>query len=282
MKKKVIGYIFCNRKNGKDEKAFLKIAKKKNIELVLFNISKDYNEDEVEEKAKKCDIIFNNSAEGFAIEFVKTLEELGKKVIDSSKTYYFVEDKWMFYLECKKNNIPVPDTILLSENINLARKDLVNFAHWPVILKRIEGTCGEYVELANNLAQAEKIIKKFWKKGSEKLPVIAQEFVKSYSYRITTIGNEIVQTAIKENHNWKCTGVYEKRCKRFKVDKELEKIIKKLLKVIKINVCGIDLIKRDNQWLVLEVNAVPALDFFSSEREKLAEKILDLLVKKIK
>lgn len=277
--KKRIGYIFSERTLGKDEKAFLKIAKKKNIELIMFNISKDIDEKEIEEKAKKCDIIFNNSAEEFAIEFVKTLEELGKKVIDSSATYYFIEDKWMFFLECRKNNIPTPETILLSENINLARKDLAEFNHWPVILKRIEGTCGEYVEKAENLNEAERIIKKFWKKGSVKLPIIAQEFIHSFSYRITTIGNEIVQTAIKENHGWKCTGVYEKRCKKFKIDNELKNIVSKLIKAMKINVCGIDLVKKNGKWLVLEINAVPALDFFETEREKLVGKVLDLLIR---
>ena len=42
------------------------------------------------------------------------------------------------------------------------------------------------------------------------------------------------------------------------------------------------IIKKDNKWLVLEVNAVPALDFFETEREKLAGKILDFLVQQLK
>lgn len=283
MKKRVaIGYIFCEKKLGKDEEAFIKIAKKKKVDIILFNISKNINEKELEEKAKKCDIVFNNSAEDFAYEIVKTIEELGKKVIDSSKTYYYLEDKWITFLKCHDHRIPAPDTILLSENINVAKYELLDFKKWPVILKRIEGCCGEYVEKANDLDQAIKIIQKFWKKGKDRIPIIAQEFVPSPSYRVTLIDNKIVQTAIKNGPGWKKTGVYEKNNKKFKVDKELKEIIKKLMKVIKINVCGVDLLKRNNKWLVLEVNTTPGLDFFEDEREDLIEKIITLLIKLVK
>lgn len=282
MKKRVIGYIYCENKLGKDELAFLKEAKKRNLELVMFNIAKDIDENEIEKKAKKCNIIFNNSAEEFAWELVKTLEELGKIVIDSSKTYYFTEDKWVFYLACKEHSIPTPRTILLSEHVNIANKELHEFNQWPVILKRIEGTCGNYVDKADNLQEADKIIIKFWKKGSERLPIIAQEFIQSPCYRVTVIGNEIVQTAIKNGHGWKKTGVYEKNNEKFTVDKNLKEIIKKVINISKINVCGIDLVKKENQWYVLEVNSTPAFDFFENEREILIGKVLDILINKIK
>jgi len=282
MKKAMIGYIYSDKKLKGDEKAFIKVAKKKNVGLIFFNLLENFDEIELEKKAKKCDIFYNNSSEPFALEFLKTLEALGKKVIDSSKIGYYIEDKWMFYLKCKKNKIPIPKTILLSENLNFAKKDLKKFNHWPVILKRIEGTWGDYVDKADNLNDAGRIIKHFWKKGSEKKPIIAQEFIHSPSYRITTIGDKIVQTAIKKNYGWKCTGVYEKKYDKFKIDSELNKIIKKLLKIIKINVCGIDLIKKQDKWIVLEVNSSPGLDFFEKERNQLVEKIIDLLLKKLK
>ena len=281
MKKSVFGYIYDGQSIGKDEEIFLKLAPKKNVDLVMFNISKEINEKELENQVKRCDVIFNNSGEEFAYEIIKTFEALGKKVIDSSKTYYYTEDKWIFFLKCKENNIPTPETILLSENVNIAKKDLKNFNHWPVVLKRVWGTMGEYVEKADNMAEAEKIIKEFWEKGSEKLPVIAQELIHSPSYRITIIGGEVVQTALKENKGWKSTGVYEKEFKKFEIDKELNKIVKKLVKIVNINVCGIDLLKKEDKWKVLEVNSTPAFDFFEDEREFLISKVFDLLKEKI-
>lgn len=272
-----IGFLYCENGLGKEEKILLKLAKKKNIKIELINISKDINEKELYEKIKNCGIIYNNTAEDFGIEIAKTIEEMGKKIIDSPEVYYFTEDKWLFYLKCREKNIPVPETILLSENINIAKKEIKEFNKWPVILKRIYGTLGEYVDKADNLLEAEKIIKKFWKKGSERIPVIAQEYIKSPSYRVTVIGDKIVQTAIKENHGWKSTGTYEKKFRKFEVDSELKKIIKKIKKFSGINVCGIDFLKKDGRWIVLEINAEPGFDFRESERKKLLEELLNFL-----
>jgi len=281
MKKITIGYIFNEPYLRKDEKFFLSVAKDKNVNLIMLNTDKDLSEEDIEEDIKKCDIFFNNSAEEFSLEIAKTIEELGKKVIDSSKRLYYDEDKWMFFLKCKEHKIPTIRTILLSKNISTAKKELEEFNSWPVILKRVQGTMGEYVDRAENVREAERIINKFWKKGSERLPIIAQEFVPSSSYRVMTIGNKIVQTAIKKSKGWKATGVYiqDTNVEKFKVDKKLKKIIDKVIKVFGIKICGIDLLKKGNNWLVLEINSAPGLDFFEKEEKKLVGEILDFLKK---
>lgn len=282
MKKPVIGYIFSGPSLGADEHIFIKLAKKNNTKLVLLDISKGIEINKILEKIKDCDIFYNNTAEEFSIEIEKSIEELGKKVIDTSESFYYSEDKWLFYLKCKENNIPIPETILLSEKINIAKRELKEFDYWPVILKRIEGTTGDYVDKADNLKEAEKIIKKFWKKGSQRLPIIAQELIISPSYRITVIGGSIVQTAAKTNSGWKATGVYAKRIKRFKIDKKLKKIIEKIYKISGIKVLGIDFLKKNGEWVALEINSAPAFDFFECEREKIIKKVLKLLIKEAK
>lgn len=280
MKKKTIGIICCGREPTAEIKTFLELAKKKDVKLVAINISDKFNIKSVKRKVKKCDIVYNSIWDDFTIELVKTIEAWGKKIFESSNSYYYAEDKWVFYINCKKNKIPIPDTILLSGNINNARRELKEFGRWPVILKRVTGTMGEYVGKARGMGEAELLMKKFWKKGSEKLPIIAQEFIKSPSYRVTLIGNKIVQTALKKNrHGWKATGVYAKKFEHFKVDAALKKILKKLTKFIDIKICGVDMFKKEGKWLILEVNSQPALDFFEEEREKLTEKTLNLLIK---
>ena len=53
------------------------------------------------------------------------------------------------------------------------------------------------------------------------------------------------------------------------------------LKSAKLKIFGLDFLKdkKTKNWLVLEINSVPALDFFEDEREKLINKILDFLKK---
>ena len=282
MKKVTLGYICFSRTLDGEDKLFAKLAKKKKIKLIVFNLAKKLSEEEVEEKAEQCDIVFNNSVESIALELVKTLEELGKKVIENSEAYYYTEDKWMFYLKCKEHNLPTPNTILLSTNIATAKKELLEFKHWPVVLKRIEGEEGRFVEKANNIDEATEVIKNLCDKGVERLPIIAQEFIKSHSYRVTVVGDKIMQAALKDAYGWKATGVYDWHIDKFPVDKELEKLVKKIVKVCKLNVCGIDFLKKEDKWVLLEINAEPAYDFFEKEKEHLISEILDLLKKKTK
>lgn len=277
MRKVVIGYIFGTAKPGEDERIFLRLAKRKGIEIVLFSTFDEADEKEIEEKAKRCDIIYNSNADDFALELAKTMEGLGKKVVDSPKAYYYTEDKWMFFVKCREHGIPVPETILLSEDINEAKKELKKFNRWPVVLKRVSGCQGEFVERVGNQKEAMKIIRRFWRKGSERMPIIAQEFIKSHNYRVLVIGGRIVQTVLKKGRSWKATGAWAKRHNRFKADAELKKIVEKTIKLAGINICGIDLVKKDGKWVVLEVNSEPTFGFIECDRERLVNEALDFL-----
>jgi ribosomal protein S6--L-glutamate ligase len=183
----------------------------------------------------------------------------------------------MFYIKCRENRIPTPETILIPNNLTMARAELKEFGKWPVILKRIYGTRGEWVERADNLNDAVAKVKSFWAKDVDKLPIIAQEFIKSFSYRVTIINGKIIQTAIKKSNHWKCTGVYIKKVEKFRIDAKLRKILNKVIRSMKIGICGVDLLKKGKEWVVLEVNAEPGLDFIDGEQEMLVDKVLDYL-----
>jgi RimK family alpha-L-glutamate ligase len=282
MKKETIGILYTGKSLGKDEKFFLKVAEDKKINLIMINVSQNTDLDFLEEEVKKCGVIYNSSAEEFALEYARTIEEWGKKVIDSPEIYYNTEDKWLFFLKCKKHKLPVPETILLCSNLAFAKKELKKFNKWPVVLKRVYGTMGFYVDKAKTLEEAEKIIKDFWKKGNERIPIIAQEMIHSPSYRVMLIDGKIVQTALKESDGWKATGNYAKSFKKFEVDSELKKLVEKINKIINIKICGIDFLKKDGKWIILEVNSEPDFSFFEDEREKLIGLTLDYLKKSCK
>ena len=50
IKKISIGYIYASLNLDKEDKLFLNLAKKKNIELVMINLSKKINEQDFEKK----------------------------------------------------------------------------------------------------------------------------------------------------------------------------------------------------------------------------------------
>ncbi|MFZ5955118.1 MAG: ATP-grasp domain-containing protein [Nanoarchaeota archaeon] len=280
MEKKVLGYIL-DGSPGNDEKIFEKIAKEKNIDLIFLNAKNDFEDKKIEEKIKKCDLIFNNSGERIIVEIEKTAEELGVKVIDSPKNGYFLDDKWTFFLECKKHNIPTPETVLLLDDIKLIEKELKLFNKWPVILKILDGCCGEFVVRAKDLKEAVEKIKEIWKKRGGRVPIIAQEFINGECYRVTIVGDEIVQAAQKMAKGWKKTSVYEKNPKKVHIKEDLEKVVKRFMKFNKIKVCGIDLLKKDDNWFLLEANSVPCFNFIADEKEKLIRKVFELLKKEL-
>lgn len=280
MGKKVIGYIFNDKKKKLEEKKFSRIAKKLGIEIIFFNLIEKIDFDNIKDKAEKCQIFLNDSGEQIAGELAKSLKLMGKKIIEDPETAYYPEDKWIFFLECQKNKIPTPKTILLSSGIEGAKKELKEFAQWPVILKRVYGCRGEFVERAKDIQEAIDIIKKFWAGEKEdRTPVIAQEYIKSDSYRITLIDGKIVQTTIKKRGGWKASGCNVTRLRKFKLDEKIERISKKVAKMSKIKICGIDFAKNNGRWLVIEVNAQPSLKLFDCEHDKMIEGVLKFLIK---
>jgi len=281
VKKITIGYIFGSQNLTEEEELFLKVAKDKDIELVMINVSENMSVNELEEKIKQCDIVFNNTAGALAQEIVKMAEFLGIKTSSDSKVYFYTEDKWMFYLKCKKADIPTPETMLLSNNFNSVKKQLTDFNHQPIILKRVVGEQGEFVKKAETKEEAIQIIKSFYERGLERLPIIAQQYIKSHAYRVTVIGGKIVQTALKIGYGWKATGIYAEKSEKFELDDEIIKLTNKLVKVCKIDICGIDFLKNNGNWYALEINSEPSLDFFKEEKEMLVGEVLDLLKSKV-
>ena len=281
MEKIVIGYLCGNAKLSKEDQVFLDIAKEKNIELVILNTATDMSEGEIEEKATSCDLIFNNTAGEIALEVAKTLEELGKYVIENSKVYYYTENKWMFYVKCRKNKIPTPKTILLPYRFIGVKKELAQFNQWPVILKKASGEQGQFVEKAENIGEAIRIIEKFWEKSEDRVPIIAQEFIRSKSYRVTVVGDKILQAVLKDGHGWKATGMYAEKLQKFEIDEKLEKLVQRIIKTAKINICGIDFMKQNENWLAVEINAEPSFELIEEDTEKIVSEVLDFLIKQI-
>ncbi len=279
MPKPTIGFITNQRLPAEEDKKFLRIAEKVGVNLIVFNAAEKINLKKLEKEADKCDIIFNDEADYIGLEWAKTLETLGNKVLELSKTYYYTEDKWIFYLKCLKHKIPVPKTTLLPTDLISTRKELKAFNKFPVVIKRVQGFHGEFVDKGDDIDEAVKIIKNFWEKGEDRFPVLAQEFVDSDSYRVMTIGKKVVQTAQKKGAGWKKTGVSSARFWKFKIDKELKKILDKLIKITDIAVCGFDFARKNGRWVVIEVNAEPSFKFFNNEYNLMIEKTLKYLIK---
>lgn len=274
MRKVTIGLIRNTRSKDRERSKFEKAAKKIGVELVVFNVAEKIDLDRLRSRAASCEIILNDEVDYISTELAKTLECLGHWVSEKTSTFYYTEDKWLQYVKCVKHNVPVPKTVLLPTDLVSAKQQLKDFNQWPIVLKRIFGFAGMYVDRANSAPEAIEIIRKFWKKGEKLCPIIAQEFVNSDSYRVVTIGGKVVQTAVKKSIGWKQTGCSAVRFWKFKVDAELQTIIDELQKITDLAVCGYDFAKHHGKWVLIEINALPSYRLYNTEYDMLIEHVL--------
>jgi glutathione synthase/RimK-type ligase-like ATP-grasp enzyme len=287
-KKYTIGYIYPESDICPADKVFIKLLKKR-FNLLLFPLEKQVEEEQIEEQAKSCKLIFNNAVyEPFtweAIELSKTFEEFGAKVINSSRSFYYQEDKWMFYLECLEHKIPTPLTHFIPRKLNYNKKQIKKILiEGPIVIKAVFSDNGLCVERAKTLQEFERKIKKIINKNPIS-PVIAQKFIVNdgVSYRVTMVENKIVQCITKKGETWEQTGSKEsERYTRFKPDKKLKELCKKASRAFGMKWYGLDLLKSNSNWYLIEVNSCPGIGWFYCDMEKVANKFVNYLYQEIK
>src|SRR3990170_8220864 len=126
MEKPYLG-IICTPQGNNTEKHLFPILQKK-FNLVLFPVQKDIDYEILRKQAKNVHVVLDTAIDMpntyDAEEIVKTFEAMGKKVIDSSKSFYYKEDKWLFYQTCLKHKLPTPITWYVPRNAKTFKSSL--------------------------------------------------------------------------------------------------------------------------------------------------------------
>ena len=266
--KPYLGVICTPRLNSTERNLFPLLKKKFN--LILFPIEKDIDYANLKKESKNIKLILNTANDMpntyDALEIAKTFEEMGKYVVDSTKSFYYKEDKWLFYQTCVKNHLPTPVTYYIPRNINISKTKLKNILEdSPVVFKGAFSDTGRAVKRALNYKEALKVIKELRKKINI-MPIVAQKYIPhgKVSYRVTIVGNKIIQGVVKYGKTWKEGKLFWKneKYRLFKVDNYLKKICLKAARIFGLEWCGIDLLKdKSGNWYLAEINSCPSMDF---------------------
>lgn len=225
-------------------------------------------------------LVLNQSPTIQGLEVAKELREFGLKVINDPKTLYFSEDKWLFYLKCKKYGIATPETILLSNRLVEVKKELKCFLEGGgIVIKSTYGYQGRFVSRANSVKEGVEIYKKFLKKTSD--PLIAQRFISNSkeTIRVTMIDKKIEQIILKKGPSWKVCGCGMERITRMRPNRKIKKMSREIYDIIDQKITGIDIIENDNEYYALEVNGVPSLSFIKKDIPVLTRKLIKLIRK---
>ncbi|MDD5416899.1 MAG: hypothetical protein PHU12_02895 [Candidatus Aenigmarchaeota archaeon] len=286
MTKPNIGVI-CTPYFNNTEKNLLPILNEK-FNVILFPIQKDIEYETIKKQAKDIHLFLNTAVDVpntyDSEEIAKTLEAIGKKVIDSTKSFNYKEDKWLFYQVCVKNKLPTPKTWYVPRNASSFKLKLKEImAEGPLVFKGVFSDTGKAVKRALNYQEALCVIKTL-RKDIGTMPMVAQRYIPhgNKSYRVTLAGDKIIQSITKYGKNWKEGKLFWKneKYRKFKPDKKLSTMCKKAAKVFGIEWCGIDLLTDENgNWHIIEVNSGPSMDFILSDMKRANKELANYLYK---
>jgi len=198
----------------------------------------------------------------------------------SPESFSIVHDKLATHLVLQENNMPMPGTYFASSSE--AAKKLLRSLNYPIILKFPKGTQGKGVMFADSFASANTILDAL---VSLKQPFIIQEFIATAGedIRVIVIGNEIAAAMKRKSvdgdirSNIHQGGYGEK----LKLDSKTTAVCLKAAKILKADICAIDLLEGARGPLIIEANISPGLQGITKATQtNVAAKIAKFLYEK--
>lgn len=178
--------------------------------------------------------------------------------------------------------LPVPKTLLVGAGQELSEL-IRHVGGLPVIIKMAESTHGVGVVLAETFATAESIVEAF-RKLKEK--VLLQEYIVESSgadVRVLVVGGEIIAAMKRQAKE----GEFRSNLHRgassepIRLEEEEEELVKKAVKLLGLDVAGVDLLRSKRGPLIIEVNASPGLEGIETTTGiDIAGKIIEFIEKR--
>ncbi|MBN2518197.1 MAG: hypothetical protein JXB14_05095 [Candidatus Altiarchaeota archaeon] len=282
-KKPSIGFVYSKNFHDELDDDLIKILERR-MNVVHLPIEELEDLSAIQKRVKDCKVVFNDSTfepiTFEAIELSKTLEELGMKVINSSHSFFYQEDKWMFYLKCLEHRLPTPKTYFIPKG-RIRNPAFIKeiLEEGPLVLKAIFSDRGQCVE---KVTSYDSLLKKLHRIAAKNpiSPIIAQRYIPSNHrcYRVTLINHRAVQAIVKIGKSWKETGDPKKdHFRKIKMTGGLKEMCEKASRAFGMELCGLDLILANGRWHIIEANSSPALCFIIGETKKLMDLLADYL-----
>lgn len=214
-------------------------------------------------KGDKFWFLSNATMNFFAIQKISAL---GAKNIWPSVEAVNFADKFLTSVFFAKNDIPTPKTTLLRFTNNDELDKLVEFlGGYPLVMKKNVGSVGRDVRIVKNrediLVFIDEVHERLRKKSNHasRIGFILQEFIKESAgtdFRVLVLGGKILGAMKRtaQDGGFKANVSLGGKAEKVILDRELEKLAKKVIKAGKIFYGGIDFIRGDNQYLALEIN----------------------------
>ena len=205
----------------------------------------------------------------FGCAVVRQFEEMGVFTIVTSDAIQRSRDKLRSLQRLSKAGIGMPKTVFTNYSRDV-EEVIEHVGGIPVIIKLLEGTQGLGVVLAETKNAAESVLEAF--NGLE-ARVIVQEFIKEANgadIRALVVDGQVVGAMKRQGKE----GEFRSNLHRggsaniIKLDSDEIKLAMNASRVLKLPVCGVDMLQSTRGPLLLEVNSTPGLEGIESATGK--------------
>ena len=224
----------------------------------------------------------------YRMDLLHTFEDYGIKVINKASAIEKAIDKYRALHILLTYKIPVPPTIVCEKASiihNLLKHEIQMFKE-GIVIKPMFGSRGFGI-LKISKTQLDYV----WRIASDleyfRHIIYVQKFIKhgGKDIRAFVIGDEVVSAMYRKAvSSWK-TNIAQgaKPVPIEKIPNELQEIAVKAAKALECEVAGVDIIERNGQYYVLEVNSQPDWKGLQQvTKVNIAEKIIEYVIKSIK
>jgi len=200
---------------------------------------------------------------------VRQFEEMGVFTIASSDAILRSRDKLKSLQRLSKAGIGMPKTVFTNYSRDV-EEVIEHVGGTPVIIKLLEGTQGLGVVLAESKNAAESVLEAF---NGLQARVIVQEFIKEAKgadLRALVVDGQVVGAMKRQGKE----GEFRSNLHRggsaniVKLDVDELKLAMNAAKVLKLPVCGVDMLQSERGPLLLEVNSTPGLEGIEAATQK--------------
>jgi len=191
------------------------------------------------------------------------LEQIGYRVINSSKAIELCDDKSLTHLALMNHNIPMPRTVIgpkTFDNIGYTNYHFLNavteILGFPIVVKECFGSFGQQVYLAKD---EDDLLECMKKTGTR--PVLFQEFIKSSigrDIRIQIVGGKVVACMQRyaENGDFRANLTIGGSMHSYQPTKEQCDLAIRCCDLIGLDFAGVDLLFGENDAPILcEINS---------------------------
>ena len=193
---------------------------------------------------------------------IRHFERMGVPVINSSDAIDNVKDKLYTHQILAQSNLDIPNTMLLKYPIDVDFVDA--YIGFPAIVKKISGSYGRGVFLAENKKQLRQLVTmaELTKKSYD---IIIQEFVKDTwgkDLRVLVVNNKVVGCMMRQatDDDFRANITRGGEGFPYEVNEQIEWLSVESSKSLNLDISGVDLLFDNGGYKICEVNSNPGFE----------------------